>query len=175
LATAARPSEALKVRLCEIDRSADVWVYKPGSHKTQHHGKSRIILIGPRGQAIVQEHVTSTDPEAYVFGVRPGKAYRRDSYTNAIKRACELAFGMPKELRKLKADAPAELNAKAESWRAEHCWSPNQLRHTAATAIRRAAGIEEAKTILGHSELRTTEIYAERELVKAAEIIQKIG
>lgn len=176
LCTAARPSEALNVRIGEIDRSGGVWVYTPGSHKTAHHNKSRVILIGPKGQDVVLRHAGSTDPEAFVFSKPDGKPYRRDSYKNAIARGCEKAFSMPPELRNLKRDADPELKKKAAEWRKANCWRPNMLRHTAATTIRREAGsIEAAKTILGHASIDITEIYAERDLVQAAEIIAKIG
>ena len=178
LATASRPNEALQLRLRDLDRSGAVWIYRPGSHKTTHHGKDRLILVGPRAQAVILDHATA-DPEAYVFGV-PGsggkKAYRRDNYALAIRRGCERVFEMPKELRRLKRDDPEDQKQRAKEWRQEHVWTPNQLRHTAATAIRKAAGtVEAAKVILGHAELRTTEIYAERDLAAAAEIVNKVG
>ena len=56
----------------------------------------------------------------------------------------------------------------------EH-WSPTQLRHSAGTLIRKAFGIEAASTVLGHSNLRTTEIYAEKNLAQAIEIAKQIG
>jgi len=78
LATAARPGEALNLRLAEIDRSGPVWLYRPGSHKTQHHDtKSRLILIGPKAHGVVMEHAKA-HPKAFAFAV-PGtngtKAY----------------------------------------------------------------------------------------------------
>ena len=54
-------------------------------------------------------------------------------------------------------------------------WHPNQLRHTAATMIRKEFGLEAAQVILGHSKADTTQIYAERDAAKAIEIIRKIG
>ena len=45
-----RPSEICQMRPCEIDRSAAVWIYRPRSHKAQHHGRDRVIFIGPRGR-----------------------------------------------------------------------------------------------------------------------------
>jgi site-specific recombinase XerC len=56
----------------------------------------------------------------------------------------------------------------------EH-WSPNQLRHTAATIIRERFGLEAAQVILGHSELTVTQVYAEMDQKKAIEIALKIG
>jgi site-specific recombinase XerC len=55
-------------------------------------------------------------------------------------------------------------------------WSPNQLRHTRATQIRAAFGsIEAAKAVLGHTDTRVTEIYAERDLGLAAKVMKEIG
>jgi len=79
---------------------------------------------------------------------------------------------MPEELRGLSRDADPKLKANAAEWRKKHCWRPNQLRHFAATAIRAVAGIETAQMILGHSELKTSEIYAERDLAAAAEVMR---
>jgi hypothetical protein len=49
------------------------------------------------------------------------------------------------------------------------------LRHNAATAIRRKYGLEAAKLILGHQSMATTEIYAEKDLAKAIDIVQELG
>jgi integrase len=49
------------------------------------------------------------------------------------------------------------------------------LRHTAATVIRAKYGVEAAKVILGHTKVETTQIYAERDLEKAQEIMAEIG
>ena len=54
-------------------------------------------------------------------------------------------------------------------------WSPLQLRHTAATAIRARYGLEAAKAILGHSRVETSQIYAERDMGRAEEIMAEIG
>jgi site-specific recombinase XerC len=54
-------------------------------------------------------------------------------------------------------------------------WAPNQLRHAAATEIRKAYGLESAQAVLGHSHMNVLEIYAEKNLDLAAEIMRKIG
>jgi integrase len=66
------------------------------------------------------------------------------------------------------------LEAEVERLRVPH-WSPLQLRHTAATAIRARYGIEAAKVVLGHTKVETSQIYAERDLGKAQEIMREIG
>ena len=42
--------------------------------------------------------------------------------------------------------------------------TPHQIRHTRATEVRRAAGLDAAQVLLGHSSSRTTEIYAGADL-----------
>jgi integrase len=148
LLTGARPGEAVQVRLCDITATGEVWEYIPASHKTEHKGKVRRIPIGPRCQELIRPRMT-TDTTAPLFPNMYGRAFKVHGYRTAIGRACE-RLGIPN-------------------------WSPNQLRHTAATAIRREAGIETARTVLGHSSVDVTEIYAERDYAAARSIIAKIG
>ena len=80
--------------------------------------------------------------------------------------------------RKLKGAERAAAIAAAKAWRREHkgCyWHPHQLRHNAATKIRATYGIEVARIILGHARMSATEIYAERDLVAAAQAIAAMG
>jgi len=186
--TGARPSEALLLRGRDLNVQGEVWEYRPASHKTEHHDKDRLILIGQRGQAVLREFL-STNLDAYVFapaGSDGRKPYRRDSYRLAIIRGCELAFEMPDELRHIatavaklpKAKQPAErkrLQRLATEWHRDHCWSPHQLRHNFATLARREFGIEAARVTLGHSSAVTTEIYAERDIEAARAVVARIG
>jgi integrase len=80
---------------------------------------------------------------------KPAERYDRRSYRQAIVRACKAA-GVPD-------------------------WSPLQLRHTAATLLRARYGVEAAKVILGHARVETSQIYAERDLGRAQEIMREIG
>lgn len=107
----------------------------------------------------------------------PGERYDADGYRRAITRACELAFAMPKTLRVIDpSDKDADKRRKAAAaWRKRHVWNPNQLRHSAATKIRAAFGLEAAQVTLGHSTADTTLIYAERSEGVALEVAQKLG
>ena len=69
-ATGMRPKEVCQLRPCDVDRSGDVWLYTPAEHKTEHHGKRRVILIGPRGQAILKPYLLRPHDE-YCF--RPSR------------------------------------------------------------------------------------------------------
>jgi integrase len=54
-------------------------------------------------------------------------------------------------------------------------WHPHQLRHRAATNIRKEFGLEAAQHVLGHHSTRMAEIYAERDANAARQIAAKIG
>lgn len=55
-------------------------------------------------------------------------------------------------------------------------YSPNQLRHTAATRICERFGVEAARTVLGHGVGNaTTSIYAERDYNLAEKVMLEMG
>jgi len=116
----------------------------------------------------------------------PGDRYDVPSYRRAIVRGCEVAFVMPEALRNPPRDEKGNLlpetdeekterRRQAAEWRREHCWHPHQLRHNAATNLRKEFGVELARIILGHATAFTTEIYAEADRQQAIEVIAKIG
>jgi len=109
--------------------------------------------------------------------------YDVNSYRTAIQRACDKAFPPPPALARGEKESdvrwilrltPAERVALAR-WREQHRWAPGQLRHNAATAIRRGYGLDAAQVILGHTTAATTEIYAERDGKLAERIMSEIG
>ena len=46
--TGMRPGETCKIRPCDNDRSGDIWLYRPDSHKTEHYNRVRVVPIGPK-------------------------------------------------------------------------------------------------------------------------------
>ncbi len=198
-ATAMRPAEVCMIRPCDIDRTGEVWLYRPESHKTEYCGKERQVLIGPRGQEILlnylirdsqnycfrpcdsevkrraSQHEYRTTPITY--GNRPGtnrvdnpkrsagEKYDTNAYRRAIHRACDKAFPVPEGME----------GEEVKAWKSAHRWSPNQLRHSAATEIRKQFGLEATQVILGHSAADITQVYAERDLAKGLEVAMRIG
>ena len=217
LLTGMRPGETCKLRPCDIDRTSDVWEYKPRSHKTEHHGRSRIVFIGPEAQALLTPYLErdtglpcfSPAESMAVFlevkrqarvtpmscGNRPGSnrkkrpkkkpslQYDPNSYRQAVHRACDYAFPAPSPLCAFENESrtaqmarltEAEVQA-FKKWQSDHRWSPNQLRHSAATAIRKRFGLEAAQVILGHAAADITQVYAERDADKAREVMRQLG
>ena len=148
LATAMRPAELVSMRTGEIDRSGEVWIYRPKHHKTEHHSKSRIIPIGPRAQLLLKPWLQA-DPDRFIFGSQRGGGVSVTAYRFRIHLACDKA-GIDR-------------------------WSPNQLRHSGATRIRQQASLDAAQVILGHSNISMTETYAERNLDAAVRIAAEVG
>jgi len=201
LLTAARPGEVAAIRPGDVDRSDPAsWVYRPGSHKTEHHGRDRAIAIGPRAQEVLGPWL-GRDPGVYCFcpaevvagreaarkpptspargrpaaRPKPGGRYTKDSDRVAVARACDRAFPHPTLARARKGDLTAKQRAELLAWRKSHRWHPHRLRHTRATEIRRRFDTEAAQVILGHSKPETTLIYAERDLARARAIMAEIG
>jgi integrase len=52
--TGCRPGEACRLRPCDLDTGGAVWLYRVPHHKTAHHGKARVIAVGPRAQDVLR-------------------------------------------------------------------------------------------------------------------------
>lgn len=63
-------------------------------------------------------------------------------------------------------DAGAEGDVAAVAY--AHRFHPHQLRHSAATRLRKQYGLEAAQVILGHKVLTVTQVYAERNVEAGA-------
>jgi len=74
--TGCRPGEVRSIKPCEIDTSKAVWIWRPGSHKTEHHGRTRVIPIGPKAQAIILPYL-SRDEEVCCFSPIESERNRR--------------------------------------------------------------------------------------------------
>ena len=126
--TGMRSGELCIMRPCDIDRAgtaSGVWIYRPSTHKTAHHGHQRIIPIGPKARKILEPLLPDDlkSQQAFIFsplaarqsvdgkkrttrgrgGQRrrgPGLRYTVGSYRRAISRACDDAFGLPEDLER---------------------------------------------------------------------------
>ena len=181
--TGMRPAEVCVLRPCDLDRSGDVWLYRPASHKTQHHGKERVVFFGPQAQSVLLRYLARA-PEDYCFQPRDSEAKRRAAQHAA--RKTPLSCGnRPGTNRKRKPKKQPRDHYTTDSYRrAIHyaCdkagierWSPNRLRHSAATEIRKKFGLEAAQVALGHSTADITQVYAERDRGKGIEVARQIG
>lgn len=193
--TGARPGEVCLVRPCDVDRSGAVWVFTPEHHKLdwRENPEQRTVVIGREGQRVLAPFLLRSQT-SYCFspreaerqraqarraarvspmtpsqrarkakkngGRRPGERYDTASYRRAITRAVVVANAA---------------RAKAGNKEVLPNWAPNQLRHLRAGEVKEQIGIEAASAVLGHANLRTTEIYAKRKLQIAVAVALEMG
>ena len=181
--TGCRPGEVCIIRPCDVDTSDEVWSYRPESHKTEHHGRERVIFIGPQAKNILRPYLVCEE-SAYCFSPAENERNRRVKVHEA--RKTPLIYGnRPGTNRKRSPKRTAGTRYTVDSYRrAIHraCdkaridrWSPNRLRHTAGTAIRKRYGLEAAQVTLGHASADVSQIYAERDLKLAATVMKEVG
>lgn len=164
--TGMRPGELFVMKPKDIDRDGPegCWLYHPERHKTEHHDQTRVIVVGPKAQALLSKYLLKDENEC-CFLTERGVPYNRSNYRDRIRHACQVAFPAPKELSK----------EDAKAWEKEHRWRPNQLRHSLATEVRKLHGLEAVQAALGHADMKTSQIYAERMMHLAVSAIKDVG
>lgn len=181
--TGMRPGEAVLMRVADIDTSDPAcWVYRPHRHKGQHRGRDRLVYLGPRAQAILVPFLEAAG-DGYLFSPRRSveqwRAERRAQRKSALTPSQERRGPKPNPQRthcELYDDGAYRKAIRKACERAcVPVWFPHQLRHSAASEIRRRFGLEASQAVLGHSELGTTQIYAEVDRQAARRVIEEIG
>jgi integrase len=179
--TGCRPAETCIVRPCDVDTSGDIWLYTPHRHKTEHHGRSRVIFVGPRAQDVLRPYLLR-DKTSYCFSPAESREQRYREMREQRKTRVQ-----PSQQRRRKQSpkrSPGKHYTKDSYNRAigRACvaagvapWHPNQLRHAAGTEARRLCGLEGAQLLLGHAKADTTEIYAEINTQRGIEVARMIG
>jgi integrase len=186
-----RPGEVCSMRTIDVDTSGRIWIYTPESHKTEHHGRERRIYLGPKAQETLRPWLR---PEltAYLFSpaesVAERRAEERENRTSRVQPSQQnRRKAKPKRTPGSRYDTRSfyhavdygirrarEIAEQADERPIPH-WHPNQLRHNAATRLRREFGLDVARAVLGHSSPVVTEVYAELDGAKAAEAMERVG
>ena len=201
LLTGMRPGEVTIMRTCDIDRSKDPWHYRPEHHKTEQHGHDRFVLLGPKAKEILQPFINDERPKKYLFCPRFTDRERRDKL-HASRKDLPCRAGMfrgaienrgPRERRAIatvhkRTEMLSSMGVarrshhqrnwrvtKLKAWRRAHHWHPHQLRHNAATRLRKDFGLDVAQVVLGHKTLVMTQVYAEKNVEAAAKVMLNVG
>lgn len=200
--TGMRSGEVTAMRSCDLDTSGKVWVYSPERHKTAWRGHLRKVYLGPRAQDIVRPFLR-TDLTSFLFspadavqhvrlyrqahrktplscGNRAGTNRKRKPRKQAGPRYDPrsyhqaISYAIERTNKARLAEAEKEGIPRDEVALVPH-WHPHQLRHNAATHLRREFGIEVARIILGHRSAAITEVYAEVDHARAIDVMAQIG
>src|SRR5262245_57096676 len=192
-----RPCEVLAIRPEDIDRAGCVpdgptlpglWVYvvPPEYNKMAHKGIARHVLLGPQAQAILAPYLLRRTAGEYLFSpaeavalVRAERSTRRKTprYPSHQKANRQKRKTRPRRQpgSKYTTHAYGVAVKRAAARAGLPHWSVNQLRHARATDVRAQAGLDHAGTLLGHAQLSTSQVYAERDLEAVAELMRRIG
>jgi integrase len=131
-----RTYEVRLMRFNMIDQiTPEKWVYVIPAHETRNGKKPRFIKLGKRCIEILSKYIDIRKPNDIIFSSRKtvNKAYRRDSYRNAIIRACKAA--------KISQ------------------WTPAQLRKRGLTEVAQKYGEKVAQAVASHSSVETTKAH----------------
>lgn len=163
-----RAGELCDLRMRDVERGPDVWVFRPAKHKGTWKGRERLVRFGPRCIELLRPLLTA-NPDAYLF--TPTKAMRE---RKAIWRAERKTKVPPSQAKRDTKNArkPRTYGDQfdvATLRRAVHraCdeakvprWGLHRLRHAAGTRLVLAAGDEAARVQLGHADERMTRRYS---------------
>jgi integrase len=198
LLTGMRPGEVVLMRGSDLDTTGRLWVYRPQRHKTAIHGHAREVYLGPRAQELVRPFL-KPDLSAHLFTPADAEAARRAALSAARKTplSCGNRPGTNKSRKPARAPGSSySVSAyylairrgadRADAWekggaiigndeRVIPRWHPHQLRHNAATRLRKEFGLEAAQVMLGHRTLTVTQLYAEKNMEAAMKIAAQVG
>jgi site-specific recombinase XerD len=150
----------------------EAFLFSPRESLAGHHAERRKARQTPlwASHQAAQERKRTAEPKR-----KPRERYTVTSYRRAIHRACDRAFPHPTLSQIAEEALTDEQRDELERWRTDHRFSPNRLRQSCATRLRREVGIDAARTVLGHSDVETTTIYAERDLETARTAMERLG
>ena len=166
--TGMRSGELCILRTCDLDRSGDVWVYRPQFHKNTYRGQDRPVYLGPRAQEILRPMLLDDRPEAFVFSPARAQRERRAGAVANFGELHEVEPGFPCTRSVYNARSyhrSLRYGMKAATrqglLRQSEYWHPHQLRHSHATSLRRRKGVDAARILLGHKTISQTLEYAD--------------
>ena len=165
-ASGCRPGEVCAVRPCDVDTLGSAWIYTPRRHKTDYRGHTRVIFVGPKGQDALRRYLLRP-AKAFCFcpaegerkrradlhqkrvtplswGNRPGSNRRRRPKKHPGDRYTSRSYHAAVRHAVIKANEDRKKKGIEERVPA---WHPNQLRHSAATAIRKHFGLEAVQAV----------------------------
>lgn len=181
--TGMRPGECCAIRAADIDRTGQVWLFKPAAHKTAYRGKVRAVPIGKQGQEVLAPFLDRPgflfSPSEATAAVRASQAANRKTrrFPCEDRRRARRCQQEPRCKPGERYTPPVLCKAIVRACRRAGVeeWHPNQLRHAFGTRVRHLFGLEACQVVLGHSHAAISEIYGERNEALALTVAQQIG
>lgn len=170
-----RAQDIVAMRGIDLDRTGEVWEYRPATYKTMHLNDDddpdleHVIYLGRKAQELLKPWLLD-EPGAYLFSPARSESLRRAAIRKQRKTPLYPSH-LARYERKKSLQSPLQEKYDVDSHRRavqRACqkagvplWSPKRLRHTRLTEIRRLHGLEASKACAGHREIGVTQHYAE--------------
>lgn len=164
-----RPQDVCRITTGAIDKSRDIWLYRPLAHKMAHIGQGLVKAIPPQAQAILEPLLRQSADEPLFSPLDSLEHWWQLSRTSG-KPTRTTRQRTPYTTASYGKSIVYAIQRAAKSGVVIANWTPNQLRHSIATQLRESLGIEAAQLFLGHAKPDATFIYAESSVTKLMEI-----
>lgn len=188
--TGMRPSELANMRICDIEMTGDLWIYRPSEHKTAYRGNTRSIVIGEKAQNALKRHLENRGEEEYVF--TPARVMEEFWTEKRFQRKSKVTPSQTERGNQRKEKRTVGYSEKLNTCligkavkracklaltdgKIETPWTPYELRHTAITEARIHFGAEAAQHFAGHSTIHTQEVYDHSAVLSASRVVEKLG
>ena len=166
------------MKVGEIDKSGEVWLYTPRKHKNSWRNHRKVIALGQFEQEIIAPRLVGKQPDAPVFSpkealkekyardaakrktkVPPSQVKRREQVARNPKRKVNDFYTTESYGRSVKQSIQAANKCLPDDAQIPH-WTPYQLRHSAITEIIKTTGsVDVARAVAGQKHLATTQVY----------------
>ena len=190
--TGMRPYEICEMRpydiLCD---DSECWIYIPGrdhtpvgNHKTMRYGKVKVIPLAGECIDILSKRIDDFDSKEYIFS--PQESIAEFLKTKSRNRKTPLSCGNRQGSNRKENPERKPGNRYMNNSFAQSCkrgcrragvveFVPYDLRRTVATKTRAELGKEAAKTLLGHANESTTDIYLLEEVQEAMKVAKALA
>ena len=190
--TGMRPYEVYEMRPFDILRDdTECWIYIPGRdktpvgmHKTTGCEKVKVIPLAGDCIDILNRRINNFNSKRVVFSPKDSvKEYLATKHKNRkTALSCGNRPGTNRKAKPKKQAGDQYTNNSLEQACERACQSagiepfvPYDLRRTAATKTRAVLGKEAAKTLLGHAEESTTDIYLLNEVQESIKVAKALA
>ena len=186
-----RPSEVCRMRVGDIDRSGEIWFYRPGLHKGAWRGHEKSVALGKPEQEIIAPRLVGKSPEQAVFSPRETMLEKKERDAAGRKTKVQPSQVKRAERRAARSKSRVGEFYNASSYRnsIEYAiqrankelsapiphWTPYQLRHSAITEItfENNGNRDVARAVAGQKSISVTQRYNHADVRIAVEQAKK--
>lgn len=156
-----------------LKSNAEAYLFSPSDAMAERHEQRFGVFDPDRKTPVYPSEIRARERRRKERRKKSAKRAMRERYhTDTYRQA--VTHGIQAANKALIAEAKEEGIDESQIALIPH-WHPHQLRHNAATNLRKEHGIEVARIILGHRSAAITEVYAEVDHARAIDVMERVG